>query len=49
VLLVAASHFYYDPWDVYTEIQASLDVDEILEAIRKRNVRVSSAEESIHF
>ena len=43
------SHFYYDPWNVYTEIQASLDVDEILEAIRKGNVRVSNSGESIHF
>jgi hypothetical protein len=37
------SHFYYSPWNIYTEIQASLDVDEILKAIRRGNVRVSSA------
>jgi predicted metal-dependent phosphoesterase TrpH len=43
------SHFYYDPWNVYTEIQASLDVDEILEAIRKGNVRASLVEKSIDF
>jgi predicted metal-dependent phosphoesterase TrpH len=43
------SHFYYDPWNVYTEIQASLDVDEILKAIKMGNVRVSSTEKSIHF
>jgi predicted metal-dependent phosphoesterase TrpH len=43
------SHFYYDPWNVYTEIQASLDVSEISEAIRRGNVRVSLAEKSIDF
>jgi hypothetical protein len=43
------SHFYHDPWDIYAEIQASLSVDEVLEAIRKGNVRVSSAAGSIHF
>jgi len=43
------SHFYYDPWNVYTEIKASLDVDEILEAIRRGNVRASPAERSIDF
>jgi predicted metal-dependent phosphoesterase TrpH len=43
------SHFYRDPWNVYTEIQASLDTDEILNAIKKGNVRVSSTEKSIRF
>jgi hypothetical protein len=43
------SHFQHDPWNVYTEIRASLDVEEILEAIRSGKVRVSSAEESIRF
>jgi hypothetical protein len=43
------SHFYYDPWNVYTEIQASLDVDEILAAITKGNVRASLTEKSIDF
>jgi predicted metal-dependent phosphoesterase TrpH len=43
------SHFYYDPWNVFTEVQASLDVDEILEAIEKGNVRTSFTEKSIHF
>lgn len=43
------SHFYYDPWNVYTEIQASLDVDEILEAIRMGNVRASLVGKSIDF
>jgi predicted metal-dependent phosphoesterase TrpH len=43
------SHFGTDPWNVYTEIQASSDVSEILEAIKGGNVRVSLAEKSIHF
>lgn len=43
------SHFYYDPWNVYTEIQASLDVDEILRAIKRGSVRVSSTGNSIRF
>jgi len=43
------SHFHHDPWNVYNEIQSSLKVEEILEAIKRGNVRVCSAEESIHF
>jgi predicted metal-dependent phosphoesterase TrpH len=43
------SHFPRDPWNVYTEIQATLDVDEILDAIKKGNVRASSTDKSIHF
>jgi predicted metal-dependent phosphoesterase TrpH len=43
------SHFDTDPWNVHTEIQASLDVGEILEAIRRGNVSVSLTEKSIHF
>jgi predicted metal-dependent phosphoesterase TrpH len=43
------SHFGSDPWNVYTEIQASLDVDDVLEGIRRGNVRVSLTEKSIHF
>jgi predicted metal-dependent phosphoesterase TrpH len=43
------SHFPTDPWNVYTEIQAPLNVDEILEAIKKGQVRVSYTEKSIHF
>lgn len=42
----------YNPdelWTVCTEIQASLDSDEILDAIRKGLVKVSSAGRSIHF
>lgn len=36
-------------WTVYTEIQASLNIDEILKAIKKGLVEVSSAGKSIHF
>lgn len=43
------SHYPTDPWNVYTEIQASLDVDEILEAIEKGLVKVAYTEKSIHF
>ena len=43
------SHFPDDSCNVCTEIQASLDVEEVLEAIRKGNVRVSSVPGSIRF
>ena len=43
------SHFSSDPWNVYTEVRASLDVDEVLAAIKRGNVRVSLTERSIHF
>jgi predicted metal-dependent phosphoesterase TrpH len=43
------AHFPTDPWNVYTEIQAQLDIDEILNAIKKGQVRVSYTEKSIHF
>jgi hypothetical protein len=43
------SHFPHDPWNVCTEIQAPLEVDEILAAIRKGAVKVSFTEKSIHF
>lgn len=36
-------------WSAYTEIQASLDVDAILKAIKKGFVRVSRAEGSMRF
>lgn len=36
-------------WSVYTEIQASLDVDAILKAIKKGFVRVSRVEGSMRF
>ena len=38
-----------DLWSVYTDIEASLNVDEILNAIRKGFVKASSARKSIHF
>jgi predicted metal-dependent phosphoesterase TrpH len=36
-------------WTVYTEVQASLDLDEILRAVKKGLVRVASTRGSIHF
>jgi len=36
-------------WTVYTKIQASLDIDEILKAIKRGLVEVSSTGKSIHF
>jgi predicted metal-dependent phosphoesterase TrpH len=38
-----------DLWSVYSEVEASLNIDEILKAIRKGFVRASSARKSIHF
>ena len=43
------SHFYYDPWNVFTDIQASLDVGDILEAIKDGKVKASMIEKSIDF
>jgi hypothetical protein len=34
---------------VYTEVQASLDIDEILKALKKGLVKVPSMRKSIHF
>ena len=36
-------------WSVYTEVQASLDVDEILKAVKRGLVRVSHVGKSIRF
>lgn len=36
-------------WTVYSEIQASTDLDEILKAIKRGLVRVAYTEKSIHF
>jgi len=36
-------------WTVYTEIQASSDINEILKAIKNGLIRISSTERSIHF
>jgi hypothetical protein len=43
------AHTAEELWTVYTEIQASSDIDEILKAIKKGLVRVATAEKSIHF
>jgi predicted metal-dependent phosphoesterase TrpH len=43
------AHSIDDLWTVYTEIQAGLDVDEVLKAIKKGSVRVSSSRRSIDF
>jgi predicted metal-dependent phosphoesterase TrpH len=43
------SHKPSELYSVYTEVQASLDVDEILKAIKKGSVTVSQSRDSIHF
>lgn len=43
------AHNVDELWRVSTEIRASLDIDEILKAIRKGLVRVSSTDKSIRF
>ena len=43
------SHKPSELYSVYTEVDASLDVDEILNAIKKGFVAVSQTEKSIHF
>ena len=43
------AHYVDELWSVYTEIQASSDIDEILKAIKKGLVRVALTEKSIHF
>lgn len=43
------AHFPIDPWNVYTEIQAPLNVNDILNAIKKGQVKASFTEKSIHF
>ena len=43
------AHQVNELWTAYTEVQASSDVDKILNAIKKGLVRVASAEKSIHF
>jgi len=43
------AHHVDELWTVYTEIQASSDIDEILKAIKKGHVRVASTDKSIHF
>jgi hypothetical protein len=43
------AHKIEDLWSAYTEIEASLNLDEILRAVRKGFVKASSARKSIHF
>jgi hypothetical protein len=43
------AHHVNELWTVYTEVQASSDIDEILKAIKKGLIRVASTEKSIHF
>jgi hypothetical protein len=43
------SHFHHDLWDLHTEIQASMDVEEASDAITDGNVKVFSAAGSIRF
>lgn len=43
------AHNVEELWTVYSEIQASTDLDEVLKAIKQGLVRVSHAEKSIHF
>jgi predicted metal-dependent phosphoesterase TrpH len=43
------AHRANELWSVYTEVQASLDIDEILKAIKKGLVKAASTKKSIHF
>lgn len=43
------AHRREELWSVYTEIQASRDLEDVLKAIRRGLVRVSYAGKSIHF
>lgn len=43
------AHRVEEMWTVYTEVQASSDIDEILTAIKKGLVKVASTGKSIHF
>ncbi len=43
------AHQINELWAVYTEVQASSDIDEILKAIKKGLVRIASTGKSIHF
>jgi hypothetical protein len=42
------AHQVGDLWTVYTEVQATSDIEEILRAIKKGLVKVSSSEKSTH-
>jgi len=43
------AHNINELWSVYTEVQASSDVDEVLKAIKRGFVRVFPTRKSIHF
>jgi predicted metal-dependent phosphoesterase TrpH len=43
------AHRTNEMWSVYTEVQASLDIDEILKAIKKGLVKAAHSTKSIHF
>jgi hypothetical protein len=43
------AHQVNELWTVYTEVQASSDIEEILKAIKKGLIKVASTEKSIHF
>ncbi len=43
------AHKINELWTVYTEVQASLNMDEILKALKKGLVNVSLTDKSIHF
>jgi hypothetical protein len=43
------AHNVNELWSVYTEVQASSDVDEVLKAIKRGLVRVFPTRKSIHF
>ena len=43
------AHRTNEMWTVYTEVQASSDIDEILKTIKKGLVRVATTQKSIHF
>ena len=43
------AHQVNELWTVYTEVQASSDIDDILKAIKKGLIRVASTGKSIHF
>ena len=43
------AHLADELWTVYTEVQASSEIDEILKAIKKGLVKVASTRKSIHF
>ena len=43
------AHKIEDLWSAYTDIEASLNLDDVLRAIKKGFVKASSARKSIHF